>query len=381
MLGKIKQKLAPYYTNLFGWRTDRKIVVIESDDWGSIRMPSREVYEKCLKAGYPVDKNPYERYDSLASEDDLEHLFSLLSSFKDIKGNNPVITANILPANPDFEKIKRTGYEEYIYELVPETLARYPRHSKSFQLWKEGLANMIFFPQSHGREHLNVSLFMDELQNGNKDLLFSFNHGVLGGLPRDEKNGSNRYVEALRYSSKKDKIDKLNISLEGLRLFESLMKYKSRSFMPQNYLWSPDFDDQFFKNGVQFYQGNRKMKEPVINGKTKFHSHWTGNRNDHNQLYLVRNVMFEPSLFRKNIDDPVNMCMKEISIAFKMNKPAIISSHRVNYIGFIDEKNRDQNLKLLQELISGILMRWPEAEFMNSCQLGELISETDKHSY
>ena len=27
-----------------GWRTNRHIVVIESDDWGSIRMPSKEVY-------------------------------------------------------------------------------------------------------------------------------------------------------------------------------------------------------------------------------------------------------------------------------------------------------------------------------------------------
>ena len=39
-----------------GWKTDRKIVVIESDDWGSIRMPRREVYEMSLKKGYRVDR-------------------------------------------------------------------------------------------------------------------------------------------------------------------------------------------------------------------------------------------------------------------------------------------------------------------------------------
>ena len=32
--------------NMFGWRTKRHLVVIESDDWGTIRMPSREVYEE-----------------------------------------------------------------------------------------------------------------------------------------------------------------------------------------------------------------------------------------------------------------------------------------------------------------------------------------------
>ncbi len=61
----IKKIIGRSLINLLGWRTSRKIVVIESDDWGSIRMPSHDVYTKCLKEGYPVDKNAYERYDSL----------------------------------------------------------------------------------------------------------------------------------------------------------------------------------------------------------------------------------------------------------------------------------------------------------------------------
>ena len=88
-------KYRNFFVNFFGWRTNRKIVVIESDDWGSIRMPSKDVYNKCLKAGYPVNLNPYEKYDSLASKDDLEILFDLLSEFKDSNGRNPVITAKL----------------------------------------------------------------------------------------------------------------------------------------------------------------------------------------------------------------------------------------------------------------------------------------------
>jgi hypothetical protein len=34
--------------NLPGWCTNRKIVVIESDDWGSIRMPSLTIFENLL---------------------------------------------------------------------------------------------------------------------------------------------------------------------------------------------------------------------------------------------------------------------------------------------------------------------------------------------
>src|SRR5699024_4439183 len=114
------------------------------------------VYKQCLQAGYRVDKNVYERYDSLASEDDLELLFNLLNSCEDQHGTPAVITANILTANPDFEKIKSSGFQQYFYESVAETFKRYPKHSGSLDLWKEGKEQGIFFPQSHGREHLNV---------------------------------------------------------------------------------------------------------------------------------------------------------------------------------------------------------------------------------
>lgn len=40
MLNKVKR----YIQNLPGKSTKRKLVVIESDDWGSIRMPDKETY-------------------------------------------------------------------------------------------------------------------------------------------------------------------------------------------------------------------------------------------------------------------------------------------------------------------------------------------------
>ena len=69
-------------TNIQGWKTNRKIIVIESDDWGSIRMPSKEVYNKSINNGYKVDLNPYERYDSLASEEDLTYYLICCLSLK-----------------------------------------------------------------------------------------------------------------------------------------------------------------------------------------------------------------------------------------------------------------------------------------------------------
>ena len=86
---------------------------------------------------------------------------------------------------------------------------------------------------------------------------------------------------------------------------------------------------------------------------------------------MMRNVIFEPSE-NTNIDW-VDKCLKEIEIAFFWKKPAIISSHRVNYVGVRNEKNRDNSLLSLKELIKKSLKRWPDIEFVTTDYLGNLI--------
>jgi hypothetical protein len=370
----LRQNLSRILTNLYGWRTDRKIVVIESDDWGSIRMPSKEVYEKCIKDGYPVDQNAYERYDSLASEEDLELLFGLLTTFKDKNGNHPVITANCVVANPDFEKIAADNFTNYHYELITDTFKRYPKHANCFNLWEKGMAAKIFHPQYHAREHLNVSLFMDALRKGDRDVHFGFDHQMLGCIPKGPEEIGNDYVEPTKYHSAKDKEEKLTFFLEGLDLFEMLFGYKSESIIPPNYTWSPDYDKAVYEKEVKYFQGLRKMCEPKPEGEIKYHDYYLGQKNQNGQIYLLRNALFEPSLFRTGIHDPVKYCLSDIAIAFQMNKPAVISSHRINYVGFINEDNRDRSLKMLNQLLSSVLKRWPDIEFLTSDQLGKTIN-------
>ena len=359
--------------NLQGWNTKRKIIVIESDDWGSIRMPSKETYEKCLKDGYHVNKTVYERYDSLASEEDLEMLFDLLSSFRDINGNHPVVTANCVVKNPDFEKIKADGFNIYHNEIITRTFSKYPKHSNCFNLWQQGIRSNIFYPQYHGREHLNVSLFMEDLRRGVPEALYAFNNQMPGCIKKGHENIGNDYIEATKYNSDKDKEDKLKIFLNGLEVFENLFGYKSRSMIAPNYIWSPDFDKSVFDKGIEYFQGIRKICEPGNKRKPIYHSHFLGQENYLGQKYLIRNAFFEPSLARINKDFTVKSCISDISAAFGMKKPAIISSHRVNFVGFIDPVNRDTSLVLFKELLSVALKKWPDIEFLTSVQLGELL--------
>jgi hypothetical protein len=74
----------------------------------------------------------------------------------------------------------------------------------------------------------------------------------------------------------------------------------------------------------------------------------------------------------------VNDCLKEIEIAFRWHKPATISSHRTNYIGWLNEENRSNGLQKLDKLLGQIIKRWPDVEFLTSAELGNLIAQKTK---
>ena len=56
------------------------------------------------------------------------------------------------------------------------------------------------------------------------------------------------------------------------------------------------------------------------------------------------------------------------------HKPATISTHRVNYVGFLHPENRERTLHKFEELLRTMLKKWPDIEFMTSMELGDLIS-------
>jgi len=62
-------------SNILGWNTLSKIIVFESDDWGSIRTRSKVDYELMLNSGLELNRSNFTRYDSLESNSDLENLF------------------------------------------------------------------------------------------------------------------------------------------------------------------------------------------------------------------------------------------------------------------------------------------------------------------
>ena len=367
LLGQIKKNLV----SIPGWRTNKKIVVIESDDWGSVSMPSKEVYNELLKAGVSVDRSFFSLYDSLESEEDLNELFTVLTSFKDINGNHPCITACCVVANPDFEKIAASGMKEYFYEPITETYKKYSRHANSFQIWKEGMKSHLLWPQFHGREHLNPGEWLKVI-NGDKNEKLGFDKKALlaiGNSPTSKRRMG--YLSAFDFQSQEELEGFDTIIKEGLDLFEELFGFRSTSFVAPTSVRSDAMDKYLNKYGIKYHQMGQQLT-PFAEGYQIKNRMW-GAKNELGQLYWRRNSKFEPS--SNHGIDWVNEVMKEIQVAFRWGKPAVISSHRVNYIGSIEKGNRDNTLRLLSDLLSAVMKKYPDVEFMSSDQLGDYMTK------
>lgn len=331
-------------------------------------MRSKQAYEALLEKGYPVDKCGYNQNDALESNDDLETLMDMLLKLTNKRGQHPVITMNAIMTNPDFEKIKEHGYNWYFSEPFTKTLERYEGREQVMKLYKKGIRLGVFRPQLHGREHVNIGRWMIALQNGVPSILEAFYWNMFSVHAERNTSYPMEYMDALAPQNKEDNdLYKLSIE-EAATLFKSFFGYSSETFIAPCFIWDSSLQPTLRKVGIKGIQGMFYQNQPtysVPKYKTKYH--YCGQNLGNGQYYIMRNVTFEPALNPNK--DCVEGALSEIDLAFKWKRPAIISSHRVNYIGSIHPENRENGLKQLKGLLKQVIKKYPDVEFMSSDQL------------
>ena len=171
---KFVKKGVDAYLSFKSFSSNRQLLIIESDDWVSLRTKNKQTLDKLNTISPAVKEDRFIQLDSIASTDDLSALFEVLNSVKDFNGNPACITANICTANPDFEAIRASHFQEFYYKPFTETLEEYSSRDDLLQLWKNGEKQKLFKPQLHGREHVHAPMWLAELRAGNKHLLKAF---------------------------------------------------------------------------------------------------------------------------------------------------------------------------------------------------------------
>lgn len=368
----MKQKLKSILLNAPGSRIKQKVVLFESDDWGAIRCPDKQNYQTFKNFFGSYFKSPYLRYDTLASNEDLNNLFDVLTNHKDYLGNPAQITFNTIVSNPDFDKIQEAEFRSYYRESFTDTLLRFSSHDKSFEIWKKAISEGLMYPQFHGREHVNVPRWMAGLKNGDKNLQKAFDCRTWS-VPHELMNSSVRLQASLDYQDERP-TEYINEYIEeGLKDFENIFGFASKTFIPPNFVMDDEARNIAQEFGIKAFQG---MKYRVFPKAVKKDVGVSRIRRNFvlktPPLELIRNCVFEPSL-NGNPENEMLKCLKQVSEAFNWGKPAIITVHRLNFIGTIDKINREHNLKIFNKLLGEITSRWPDVKFINSSDILDLI--------
>ncbi|MBJ7429489.1 MAG: hypothetical protein JHD28_11120 [Bacteroidia bacterium] len=174
-------------------------------------------------------------------------------------------------------------------------------------------------------------------------------------------------------------IEKGVIIKDGLILFEKIFGFKAESFIACNYVWHPNLEQQLNEAGIKFIQGIPIQFIPKGHYKGFNHIfHYTSQTNKLNQVFTVRNAHFEPIV---GGEQALNACLKRIERAFDLKIPAIISTHRINYVSGMDKQNKHNGLKYLKKLIDSILKTWPDVMFMSSVELGYFLQNKKRNTF
>lgn len=359
----MKQLLVNYFKNITGWSSSRKIVCFAVDDYGNIRLSSEKARLNLIKSGIGL-KGRFDTYDALDTKEDYKQLFVVLQSVKDSKSNSAVFTTYAVPCNINYAETKENG------KFIPENLeATYTRlsdidpaeYKDTIQLVHEGITKNLIRPQFHGREHFNVNLFNALLADREPTLLANLDNQSLAGLPDHKDFITVKYSEAFAFWKEQEIELHKQIIEDGLNQFEKVYGLRPKTFTPPAMKLHPSLFGFLEEKGIIAIDKSRVENRHLGYGKYIKERNTTGVQAGQRHVTIVRNCMFEPN---SSDIDWVNFTFNQIKAAFILKKPAIISSHRVNFCGHIDPTNRKKGLSTLESLLKKVVKTWPDVEFM-----------------
>lgn len=347
--------------NLIGTSFKRRMVLFLVDDWGTSTIDSDSAFNKLADSLIIDSDDRFNRYDAFASPTDLDCIFDLLLSFKDKWNRSPKFTGLVTCANPVFEIVVDSG--DYCYESFDVSLSR-KEGDLALKKWVTGIREDVFEPQFHCREHINVKHFIKCLRE-TSDFRKMVEFRSIGVLKRLKAH--NRYLRSFELGKEGELDDQRFIIEDGLSIFQRVFGHQALQFSAPGLIYNPELNETLAANRIMLLDVPKVGKIPLGNGGYSRLYSWTGRKSRFSQRYITRNVRFEPSSSLHF--DWVDSCLKDIDMAFKLRKPAIISSHRVNFVSGRSVENRDNSLKLLRSLLKEILNRWPDTEFTSASNL------------
>ena len=332
---------------------DEKIIIIESDDWGLERAMSNDSLEWMDKK-FGKDKFSRWSHDALETGEDLNKLFDLLESFKGKFELPPVITANFITHNVDYSSPDELRF-------IPVSNGFNMGSEDVRSLYRAGIKEKYIFPQLHGFSHYNLSglteyFNSDEGKEAFRNKFFVARSTIRGNLTFLHGEFSKENSEAHKIS-------------EASEEFKNFFGFYSGSIIPPTFILDDNQIHFIKENNITLVQSSNRLTRS--NKKRYRFPHFQKMRG---LFWSVRNARLD---IHPEYNFKHEQCMKSIETAFRYNSPAVIDFHRVNFAGKYKPEYRDETMKELKLLFNGIYKKWPEAKFIHTQKLNDILWQQD----
>lgn len=311
------------------------VAIFESDDWGA---------------------GPLDQAQALAD------LQEILTHFKDVVGRTPVATLGVILATADTRRIRDAGGAEYFSISLSD-----PVYTQLREVMEEGVRKGVFALHLHGMEHYWPQTLMAAAAN---------DANVRGwlqsdGIPRTESLPSPlqaRWTDASALPSRALESKALRTAIsEEARLFGTCFNVRPRVAVATTFVWTEKVEAAWAKEGIDViitpgvrYTCRDTAGKPGGVDKRVFN----GELSKSGQLYLVRDVYFEP-LLGHTPERLVNDAKEHA----RLGRPCLVEMHRFNFIGVAERC--DTCLGVLETALEQLRCTIPEIRFMTSLELAD----------
>ena len=326
------------------WRR-LKAVVLESDDWGLCAWSADEQALRVL-ADTPTFRSPAgRRYagSTLESADDVRTLAATLAEFRGGDGFPPVWQANTVVANPDYAALHAPLFE---CESVP--LCDHPLTPSRWQrpgMWDEVAAAReagVWWPELHGLHHIPETAWLTALRRGLAD----------ARRAHEQQSAVCASVEASgEHDPSEPALDRTRRLELAVAKFETLFGRRPASFCPPDYRWDEHTETDATRLGIRTLQGKGEhhgARFPRLR-RLFLRQRWPGDWSA--RLEMPPRIAFEPCSAETNAARvgaaAVHRAARE---AWRRGQPAVISTHRANYV-HLDPKMATTGHGALRDLL------------------------------
>lgn len=313
------------------------VVIFESDDWG---------------AG-PLDQ-------VIA----LRNLREILARFKDETGRTPVATLGVILATADTQRIRNAGCIEYFSASLSG-----PIYAPLREVMNEGMLQGMFALHLHGMEHYWPQTLMHAAVKDSsvREWLQSDGIPITEALPSPLQA---RWTDASELPSRELESDVLRAAItEETNLFATCFNGRPRVAVATTFVWTEKVEAAWAKEGIDVIitPGARyTCRDATGNPGGVDKRMVNGELSKCGQIYLVRDVYFEPML-----GHTPERLVHDVMERSRLGRPCLVEMHRFNFIGAAEKC--ETSLRVLETALAQLQRTLPKMRFMTSLELAEAI--------